>query len=136
MMAFNIVNSEITLNCRFNNYYYEQGNDLRKMGDPQMGFSDADILEITNHGYHDDHPEVKFFKERIYGQPNHILFTIYNTETNLIMTELHVYLDEKRSFWRRNREARGRVFPNISLKLRIIQDPNHTTYKWTGEYWG
>lgn len=134
-MAFNIVESEVQLNLRFNHYYSEHGDDFRKVGDPNIGFSDADIIEITNHGWYNDHPEVRFYKERMYDEPSKLVFTIFNVETNLILTELHVYLNEKRSFWRRNREARGRVFPNISLKLKIIQDPNQKTYRWTGDYW-
>lgn len=133
---FNVVESEIVLPYRIGHSYYEHGNDLRKVGDRQMGFSNADIVSIHNYGFHDDHQTIKFYKEFDFIQPSHIRFTIFSEQENLILTELHVHLAEKRSYWRENRETRGRGFSNFSLVLKIIQDPNKKIYQWTGEYFG
>lgn len=135
-MAFNTVESIVDLNYRFNHIYYEQGNNLRDVGYKPMGFSDADIVEIHNYGYAGRADELRYYKERNYAQPDHLLFTIFDVPTNLIQVELHVILSEKRCFWRYNRETRGRVFPNFSLKLKIIQNPTKKPYVWTGDYWG
>lgn len=134
-MAFNIVESVVDLDYRFNHIYYERGNNLRKVGNPEMGFTDADIVELHNYGYNGTAHQIHFYKERNYVQPDRLLFTIFDVETNLILTELHVHLSERRSFFRGSRHTRGRVFPNLSLKLKIIQDPNRKSYVWTGEYW-
>lgn len=131
-MSFNIVTSEIELPYRFNHSYYEHGNDLRDMGDPQIGFSDADIVEITNYTTSPMRGQIEFYKERLYPQPSTIIFTIFDVEENIIITELHVLLDRKRSYWRVNRPCRA--FPNMAVRLKIIQDPNCKTYLWTGLY--
>lgn len=132
---FNIVESVVDLNYRFNHSYYEHGDDLRKVGDKQIGFTDADIVEIKLYGWQREAQLLKFYKERCYPQPDRIIFTIFDEYTNLIQTELHVVLHEKRTYWRENRETRGRTSPNFSIQLKIIQDPNKKTYKWSGDYW-
>lgn len=131
-MAFNIVTSEIELPYRFNHSYYEHGNDLRKQGNPEIGFSDADIVEIINYAKGKDHKEISFHKERLYPKPDEIVFTIFDVEETIIITELHVILSEKRSYWRQNRP--GLVYADMAVKLKITQDPNCTTYIWTGHY--
>ena len=131
-MAFNIVTSEIELPYRFNHSYFEHGNDLRKQGNPEIGFSDADIVEITNFAKGGDRREISFHKERLYPKPDEIVFTIFDVEETLIISELHVILSEKRSYWRKNRP--GKVYADMSVRLKITQDPNCTTYIWTGHY--
>lgn len=131
-MAFNIVTSEIFLPYRFNHTYYEHGNDLRKMGDPQIGFSDADIVEIIDYNKHHIPDQIRFYKEHLYPKPDEIIFTIFDVPTNLIITELHVILSEKRSYWRVNIPCR--IEANMGVRLKITQDPNKRTYLWTGLY--
>lgn len=131
-MAFNIVTSEIELPFRFNHSYYEHGNDLRKQGDPEIGFSDADIVEITNLAKGKDRHPISFYKERLYPKPDEIIFTIFDVDENIIITELHVILSEKRSYWRQC--IPNRVYSDMSVRLKIIQDPNCKTYLWTGNY--
>lgn len=131
-MAFAITETEVELPYRYNHLYYERGNDFRKLGNQQAGFTDANIVEITNYAKGKDRREVGFYKERLYPAPDHIIFTIFDVEENLIMTELHVILSEKRSYWRVNRPCR--VPSDISVRLKIIQNPNLKTYLWTGLY--
>ncbi|ABY63162.1 hypothetical protein ST201phi2-1p337 [Pseudomonas phage 201phi2-1] len=135
-MTFNVVETVVDLNYRFNRTYYEHGDNLVKVGNKDWGFTDADIVEIKLYGWQAKEQKLKFYKERNYVQQDRLIFTIFDEYTNLIQTELHVILSEKRTYWRENRETRGRTFPNFSLKLKIIQDPNKKTYVWSGEYWG
>lgn len=131
-MAFHITKTDIELPYRFNHTYYEHGNDLRDVGNKQIGFSDADIVEIVNYAKGKDRREIGFYKERLYPKPDEIIFTIFDAEENLIMTVLKVILSEKRSYWRVNRPCR--VDSNMMVKLRITQDPNKHTILWTGIY--
>lgn len=131
-MAFNIIHSEIELPYRFNHSYFEHGNDLRNMGDKQIGFTDADITEITNYVNSPMRGILGFYKERLYPKPDEIVFTIFDEAERVIITELHVILSEKRSYWRKC--SRRWTFPDMAVRLKITQDPNKKTYKWTGTY--
>lgn len=131
-MTFPIIESERVLTYTFNNTYYEHQCNLRDMGNQQMGFSDADITEIVNHVKTPDRGELAFYKEHLYPEPSTIVFTIYDITVNLVVCELHVKLDEKRVYWRKWR--RGWTYPNMSVTLKVIQNPNIKTYLWTGFY--
>lgn len=132
-MAFNIVRSKIDLEYRFNTSYFEHGYNLRKQGDPEIGFSDAHIVELINNAKGTDYRELGFHKERLYPKPDEIVFTIFDVEERVIITELHVILSEKRCYWRRNRRPSNR-YADMVVRLEIVQDPNSTLYIWTGIY--
>lgn len=131
-MAFAIIESERVLHYTFGNTYYEQQCNLRNLGDQQMGFSDANITEIVNHVKTSDRGELSFYKEHLYPAPSTIVFTIFDIEANVIVCELHVKLDEKRAIWQKCRM--GWVYPDLTITLKITQDPNKRTYIWTGIY--
>lgn len=131
-MTFAIIESERILTYTFNNTYYEHQCNLHDVGNQQIGFSDANIVEIVNHVITPDRGELAFYKERLYPEPSTIVFTIYDITLNLIVCELHVKLDEKRALWRKCR--RGWTYPNMTVTLKITQDPNDRTYLWTGIY--
>lgn len=131
-MAFAIIESERVLKYTFGNTYYEQQSSLRDLGNQQLGFSDANIVEIVNNVKRSDRGEIEFYKERLYPEPSTIIFTIFDVEANLIISELNVKLDEKRAFFTKCRM--GWIYPDLTITLKITQDPNDRTYLWTGIY--
>lgn len=131
-MTFAIIESEVEIPYRFNNTYYPHKSEFRHVGNKQLGFTDADIVEIINHVKSPLRGELKFYKERLYPKPDVIVFTIYDVHYNIVITELHVVLSERRSYWRKCRP--GWTFPDMSVRLKLTQDPNKRPITWTGHY--
>lgn len=131
-MTHAIIESERVLTYTFGNTYYEHQCELRDLGNQQLGFTDAEIVEIVNHVKSPMRGELAFYREHLYPEPSTVVFTIFDIEENLIVCELHVKLAEKRAYWQKCR--RGWTYPNMTVTLKIIQDPNRKTYAWTGHY--
>jgi hypothetical protein len=131
-MAFAIIESYRNLTYTFGNTYHEHQCELRDLGNQQLGFTDANIVEIINHVPVAHRGPVGFYKERLYPKPSTIIFTLFDEVENLIIAEMHVLLDEKRVKWEKCR--RGWTYPNLEIRLKITQDPNLRLFAWTGNY--
>lgn len=131
-MTFPIIESYRELQYTFGNTYKVKQCEMRDLGNQQLGFSDADIVEIINHVHTPLRGDLSFYKEPLYPEPSTIVFTIFDINQNVVVCELHVKLDEKRAFFKSCRQ--GWIYPNMTIKLKIIQNPNIRTYLWTGIY--
>jgi hypothetical protein len=131
-MAFAIIESYRELQYTFCNTYKPYQCELRDLGNQQLGFTDADIVEIVNHVEGPLRGELEFYKERLYHAPSTIIFTIFNVIQNEVVCEMHVKLAEKRAFFVGSNK--GWIYPNMTVHLKITQNPNLKTYVWTGIY--
>lgn len=111
--------------------YYNKEYDLKNYGVKRYPYSDVDILELIST---EKYPKnLRFHKVRDYVNQTILQFYIYNVDTNLLVCTMFVLLDKQRLYF--ETPDITDEFPNMDVKIEVIQDPNNRPYLWTGEYW-
>lgn len=111
--------------------YYNKEYDLKNYGVKRYPYTDVDIIEIIS--TEKIPKKLRFYKVRDYVNQTILIFYIYDVETNMLVVTMNVKLDKQR-LWFETPDI-TEMFPNMDVKIKVIQDPNKKQYRWTGEYW-
>lgn len=111
--------------------YYNKEYDLKKYGVKRYPYTDINILELIST---EKHPKkLRFHKVRDYVNQTILQFYIYNVESNRLVVTMFAKLDKQR-LWFETPDITD-TFPDMDVRIEVIQDPNNRPYLWTGEYW-
>lgn len=111
--------------------YYNKEYDLKKYGVKRYPYTDINILGLIST---EKHPKkLRFHKVRDYVNQTILQFFIYNVESNRLVVTMFAKLDKQR-LWFETPDITD-TFPDMDVRIEVIQDPNNRPYLWTGEYW-
>lgn len=111
--------------------YYNKEYDLKKYGVKRYPYTDVNILELIST---ESHPKkLRFHKVRDYVNQTMLQFYIYDVESNRLVVTMFVLLAQQRLYF--ETPDFTWEFPNMDVRIEVIQDPNKKQYRWSGEYW-
>lgn len=111
--------------------YYNKEYDLRQYGVKRYPYTDVDIVDIIST---EKFPKkLRYHKVRDYVNNTILTFYIYDVEANMLVVTMNVILNKQRLWF--ETPTITEMFPNMDVKIKVIQDPNNRSYIWTGEYW-
>lgn len=111
--------------------YYNKEYDLRNYGVKRYPYTDINILELISTELHPR--RLRFHKVRDYVNQTILQFFIYDVAENRLVATMFAKLDKQR-LWFETPDITD-IFPNMDVRIEVIQDPNNRPYLWTGEYW-
>ena len=115
----------ITLDFTNHTVVSGRSNSLRKHGNPELRFTDANVVALRQ-GPQNYESGLGFYKEPQLDHLTRIVFTVFDTVQNYPIAELEVELEKKQMRWIKPMTF-YRILP-FELDLELIQDPTIPTH--------